>query len=164
MAKRYYLCAMIMYPTPSATLRGAHTGKIAGAVDIENRSRTSGSGVTWGATLQTVVGSGVINPEWEEWLMGWPIGWTGLAPLKEERMLGWEADPSEATENPIPRVKRCPDRAKRVMALGNGQVPQCFVMAWYLLTGQLDAIEEHKIKRTRVKVPKGVPKKGLFNE
>lgn len=25
---------------------------------------------------------GRLNPEWAEWLMGWPIGWTGLQPLE----------------------------------------------------------------------------------
>lgn len=25
---------------------------------------------------------GTLNPEWVEWLMGWPIGWTALSPLE----------------------------------------------------------------------------------
>lgn len=26
-------------------------------------------------------GGGKLNPEWVEWLMGWPIGWTALDSL-----------------------------------------------------------------------------------
>jgi hypothetical protein len=34
-------------------------------------------------------GGGSLNPSWVEWLMGWPINWTSLAPLSEERYLAW---------------------------------------------------------------------------
>jgi hypothetical protein len=27
-------------------------------------------------------GGGILNPNWVEWLMGWPIGWTDLKPLE----------------------------------------------------------------------------------
>ena len=30
-----------------------------------------------------------LNPEWVEWLMGWPIGWTALDPLVEDRLKEW---------------------------------------------------------------------------
>jgi len=29
--------------------------------------------------------NGLLNPDWTEWLMGWPIGWTGLKPLAMDR-------------------------------------------------------------------------------
>lgn len=32
---------------------------------------------------------GQLNPEWVEWLMGWPIGWTGLKPLGMDRFQEW---------------------------------------------------------------------------
>lgn len=32
---------------------------------------------------------GHLNPEWTEWLMGWPIGWTGLKPLAMDRFQSW---------------------------------------------------------------------------
>jgi hypothetical protein len=32
---------------------------------------------------------GPLNPEWVEWLMGWPIGWTDCAPLGTDRFLEW---------------------------------------------------------------------------
>ena len=32
---------------------------------------------------------GQLNPEWVEWLMGWPIGWTDLKPLEMGKYLSW---------------------------------------------------------------------------
>jgi hypothetical protein len=30
---------------------------------------------------------GPLNPEWVEWLMGWPLGWTDLKPLEMDKSL-----------------------------------------------------------------------------
>ena len=30
-----------------------------------------------------------LNPNWVEWLMGWPIGWTDLKPLEMDRFQQW---------------------------------------------------------------------------
>lgn len=38
--------------------------------------------------LQKTVG-GKLNPAWVEWLMGWPIGWTGLGPLATDKYQQW---------------------------------------------------------------------------
>ena len=74
-----------LWPTPSATPRGPHTGAIAGQVAPDGKSRVSAKGTKWGATLETAVIiqegtqiSGQLNPMWVEWLMGFPIGWTDL--------------------------------------------------------------------------------------
>ena len=32
---------------------------------------------------------GALNPDWVEWLMGWPIGWTDLKPLAMDKFLLW---------------------------------------------------------------------------
>ena len=32
---------------------------------------------------------GPLNPEWLEWLMGWPIGWTALQPLATDKFQEW---------------------------------------------------------------------------
>jgi len=32
---------------------------------------------------------GRLNPDWVEWLMGWPIGWTGLKPLGMDKFQSW---------------------------------------------------------------------------
>lgn len=33
--------------------------------------------------------AGPLSPLWVEWLMGWPIGWTGLEPLATDRFREW---------------------------------------------------------------------------
>ena len=38
--------------------------------------------------LASVVG-GKVHPEYHEWMMGWPIGWTGLEPLETDRYQQW---------------------------------------------------------------------------
>ena len=32
---------------------------------------------------------GKLNPDWVEWMMGWPIGWTALKPLEMDRFQSW---------------------------------------------------------------------------
>lgn len=32
---------------------------------------------------------GQLNPDWVEWLMGWPIGWTACEPLETDRFQQW---------------------------------------------------------------------------
>jgi hypothetical protein len=41
-----------------------------------------------GPLLPDVV-RGQLNPTWVEWLMGWPLGWTDLAPLAMGRFREW---------------------------------------------------------------------------
>ncbi|WP_139356871.1 DNA cytosine methyltransferase [Leptospira alexanderi] len=38
--------------------------------------------------LQTQAG-GPLNPNWVEWLMGWPIGWSDLRPLGMDKFRQW---------------------------------------------------------------------------
>jgi hypothetical protein len=63
-----------MWPTPTAMTA---TGGAA-------LCKWGGSGAR--AKLRTMVSekelNGALNPEWVEWLMGWPIGWTDSRPLK----------------------------------------------------------------------------------
>jgi hypothetical protein len=33
---------------------------------------------------------GQLNPEWVEWLMGWPLGWTDLKPLATDKFREWQ--------------------------------------------------------------------------
>lgn len=82
---------------------------------------------------------GQLNPDWVEWLMGWPIGWTSLEPLSADNFLHWlDAATSGVwwhSEPDIPRVaKGIADRVGRLKALGNGQVSIVAVVAWNLLS------------------------------
>jgi hypothetical protein len=38
---------------------------------------------------------GQLNPEWVEWLMGWPAGWTELKPLAMDKFREWQQQHSE---------------------------------------------------------------------
>ena len=114
-------------PTPDAFARGA--------TKDYNPKAKSQSGRSLQSFAKHADGSnnlGQLNPDWVEWLMGWPIGWTSLEPLPSERWAewlgcgGWTEEPAE-----IPRTTvSANDRAKRLKALGNGQVPQCMAEAW----------------------------------
>lgn len=42
---------------------------------------------------------GHLNPEWVEWLMGWPIGWTDLRPLATDRFQSWQQQHSELSRH-----------------------------------------------------------------
>jgi hypothetical protein len=37
------------------------------------------------ARLMGAGNGGKLNPEWVEWLMGWPLGWTDLKPLEMDK-------------------------------------------------------------------------------
>lgn len=52
------------------------------------RSRLERTGSKAGDCLPQVIG-GPLNPEWCEWFMGWPIGWTALSPLETARFQQW---------------------------------------------------------------------------
>ena len=74
---------------------------------------------------------GQLNPAWVEWLMGWPIGWTSLEPIKMD-WRDWSVDPADSGDVPrVTTVKK--DRAKRLKAIGNGQVPAVVKLAWEAL-------------------------------
>jgi len=63
-------------PTPSAVSYGTNQGGGAGRV---GKIRKSLSGLLGGPP----------NPEWLEWFMGWPIGWTDTKPLEMDRFQQW---------------------------------------------------------------------------
>lgn len=68
--------AVAMFPTPTATntkanhMRGADKGH-------PRESRSYGT-------------TGQLNPEWVEWLMGWPRGWTDLGLLSPQTFREWQ--------------------------------------------------------------------------
>jgi hypothetical protein len=78
---------------------------------------------------------GLLNPDWVDWLMGWPIGWTCLDPLPAQSLELWAAASHEgiwwSIEPPhIPRTTRNKvQRTNRLKADGNGQVSLCAAAA-----------------------------------
>lgn len=42
---------------------------------------------------------GQLNPEWVEWLMGWPIGWTELKPLAMDKFREWQQQHSPCSRS-----------------------------------------------------------------
>lgn len=100
--------------------------------------------------------SGELNPQWVEWLQGWPIGWTSMEPLKASafkdwlegqdgpvgRARWWDFDPSVVGNIPRTCHKNLPDREDRIAALGNGQVSAVMAAAWIHLSTLEDPPEE----------------------
>lgn len=80
---------------------------------------------------------GKLNPDWVEWLMGWPIGWSSTEPMTGPIQWSWDwwkVDPADLGE--IPRANSgTPGRVARLKAIGNGQVPACAALAWLVLSG-----------------------------
>lgn len=68
--------------------------------------------------------TGALNPDWVEWLMGFPIGWTNLEIGDPDLVdVDWSSDPADAGE--VARVASgVPRRRERLTALGNGVVPE----------------------------------------
>ena len=64
----------VMWPTPLASdWKGPNRS---------SRRSASGHGLA-------VAAGGKLNPTWVEWLMGWPLGWTGSEPLETDKFLSW---------------------------------------------------------------------------
>lgn len=65
--------------TPRAARRGT-------TID---RGRPGGVCRSLESDVATLGDRGPLNPDWIEWLMGWPIGWTALEPLATDRFQRW---------------------------------------------------------------------------
>jgi hypothetical protein len=130
---------VVNWPTP-----GGLTGHNSGRLDEYGGKHNPLRG--------TEQGKQALNPDWVEWLMGFPIGWSDVEPftgidfMEEGNVEFWEknidvwwlGDPADVgpPTGVIPRTtdqKR--NRVNRLKALGNGQVPLCVVVAWSLLIG-----------------------------
>ncbi len=76
---------------------------------------------------------GQLNPDWVEWLMNWPIGWSSLEPMPALDWPTWEREPVD-----VPRVETgIAARVDRLKCIGNGQVPACAAEAWRQLHKRL---------------------------
>ncbi len=115
------------YPTPSVS------GLDSGSGNCEKANKPYNQGIISDEDRRAFRGSGQLNPDWVEWLMGWPVGWTSLEALNSAEIRRWEIDPADTGE--IPRVGvNIKDRAKRLKAIGNGQVPLVATMAFLVLS------------------------------
>ena len=112
-----------VWPTPSAATASQGPGR---------------SGRDGGPNLRTSVsenGKGPLHPDWVEWLLGIPVGWTDLS-CDDPIQLDW------LSEYDIPRVKRdVPDRKQRLMACGNSLVWQ---VAYHRIAELLSYLERIK--------------------
>jgi site-specific DNA-cytosine methylase len=89
---------------------------------------------------------GQLNPDWVEWLMGWPVGWTSMTPMSHDEaeayataMPGpwWRLEPLH-----IPRITvGTVDRVGRLKACGNGQVSLANAAAFEILLETFRQIE-----------------------
>lgn len=99
------ICRPKRLPTPKGTAIGPDFARVnrpqSGGDDLataiarmptpDSRCWKSGSGRTENGhspQLEAKVG-GQLNPEWVEWLQGWPIGWTDLKPLAMGKFRRW---------------------------------------------------------------------------
>ena len=79
----------------------------------------------------------LLNPDWVEWMMGWPLGWTDVDFRNFEggqcvmQWLDIADDPADWTPPLMERITtRKKHRAHRIDTLGNGQVPLCAAVAF----------------------------------
>lgn len=119
--------AVMRFSTPTAQM-AKHADP--SAYEEENRQ----------TDLHVQVG-GQLSPEWVEWLMGWPIGWTDIEPLPQSASTDWQNETMRGQwwqhEHDLPRIaKGIPNRTNRLRAIGNGQVPAVIGAAWKILTDE----------------------------
>jgi hypothetical protein len=71
---------------------GAHARKKLSAITVQD-SKNNGNRSALNRNTQPLNAQigGPLNPEWCEWFMGWPIGWTALQPLATDRFQSWLA-------------------------------------------------------------------------
>lgn len=118
----------IFYETPRWPIKAAREGAKVRLFPTPTRSDGAGGPGTTpkregGKNLRTVVGeedgNGRLNPEWIEWMMGLPLGWTDPS-VTESYHPGWEHEPHGIPRTLAHNVR---GRGKRIQMLGNGLVP-----------------------------------------
>ena len=141
------------WPTPAACSRegvvsGGHSGLAGGSGNRQKLYKMLGK------EEDKKMGSQALNPDWVEWLMGFPIGWTTVPGgiiewatdgeiasrfLPENWKLWidsdswWDTDPAD--EGYVPRIASgVYNRVNRLKGLGNAQVPAVVAVAWMMLT------------------------------
>lgn len=87
----------VTWPTPKSRDYKDTTGCSLDATnpdgsDRDRRDRLVGAVVDrYGQPAKTMQ----LNPEWTEWLMGWPVGWTSMEAITELDWRDWSVDPAD---------------------------------------------------------------------
>lgn len=87
---------LVTWPTPVAQPANGTPARF-----LERKREWVAKGSTMGITLSDLQlaavasergmeGRGQLNPDWVEWLMGWPIGWTDSKPLEMDKFQAWQ--------------------------------------------------------------------------
>ena len=127
-----------IYPTVGTKTMGGCSGSFAKLKELEEAGRITpeerramSSHLTGGKDTDTG-NCGLLNPDWVEWLMGWPIRWTDVAMTSGVfYWLDLSDDPADWTPPLMSRItRRKTNRAKMIETIGNGQVPLCAAIAF----------------------------------
>ena len=127
-----------LYPTVGTKTMGGCSGSFAKLKELEKigrltteERRAMSSHLTGGKEPDTA-NCGMLNPDWVEWLMGWPFGWTDIAiTYGVFYWLDLSDDPADWTPPLMQRITtRKKHRVPRIEMLGNGQVPLCAAVAF----------------------------------
>lgn len=131
------------YPTIGTKTMGGCSGSFAKLKELEGigcltpeERRAMSSHLTGGKDPERA-DCGMLNPDWVEWLMDWPIWWTDVDFRNTD---GWRCrfvwlDPAnDPADWPTPLMERITrrktNRVNRIETLGNGQVPLCAAVAF----------------------------------
>lgn len=85
------------WPTPMAR---DHKGSPT-AGRVSERASESSRGVPLPEEIARRGDHGQLNPQWVEWLMGWPTGWTALKPLEMARFQEWQRQHSPTYQSEV---------------------------------------------------------------
>ena len=132
-----------LYPTVGTKTMGGCSGSFAKLKELEEigrqtpeERRAMSSHLTGGKDPDTA-NCGMLNPDWVEWLMGWPIWWTDVDFFNADGgqcVMPWLDLADDPADWPTPLMARITKRKKhrvpRIETLGNGQVPLCAAVAF----------------------------------
>ncbi len=101
-----------------------------------------------------------LNPDWVEWLMGWPIGYTGSDAVSQEMFSMWKSGLEKGAwwktalgPNGLSwTTKKDEWTSPRLKAIGNGQVPLVVAVVWRLLEMGGQAMGDKFSKNVRSKI------------
>lgn len=105
----------------------------------------------------------LLNPDWVEWLMGYPAGLSSVQPMKEKfveewresvRSMSWWND--ERRLSRLIKKRKGNDVRKRLEVIGNGQVSVVAYAAWELLMEGDEEIMDIMTKEQRSHVMRSV--------